>query len=140
MKRLSFVPVSLVVCLASCSLVSPLPKDEAAAFAKVQAVLETNCVQCHGKHHYQEMPAFTSTKSLAGLIGPGKWIVPGKPDQSRFFTVVTFPGEAWGAMPPTGHSISKQDVSILRAWIKAGAKIPAGNQPLKPRGDLPLAP
>ena len=130
----------LAAVVASCSIVQPLPTDKAAAFEQVKTVLETNCVQCHGKHRYQEMPALTSTRSLAGLIGPGRWIVPGKPEQSRFFAVVTAPGEAWGAMPPTGHSIGKADVRVLRAWIKAGAIVPEGNVVLKPRGDLPLAP
>ena len=130
----------LAAVASSCSVLKPLPSDEKEAFAQVQAVLETNCVQCHGKNHYKEMPALTSTRSLASLIGPGKWIVPGKPDESRFYKVVTFPAGAWGTMPPTGHKLSETEARTLRTWIQAGAKVPSGNIPLKPRGDLPLAP
>ena len=127
----------LAVFAASCSTTRPSAAADAAAFEPVRTVLETNCVHCHGKNHFKEMPAITSTRALAGLIGPGKWIVPGKPEQSRFFQVVTFPDEVWGAMPPTGHAISKSEVRVLRAWILAGARVPAGNLALSPRGELP---
>ena len=135
-----FVSSVLIAITSSCSLLKPSPAEEAETFTKVQAVLETNCVHCHGKHHYVEMPALTSTQSLAGLIGPGRWIVPGKPEESRFYKVVTFPADAWGSMPPTGHKISKAEARTLRKWIEAGAKVPAKSVPLHPRGDLPLAP
>ncbi len=108
-----------------------------AAFAGVREVLETNCVHCHGDNHLPEMPPITSTRTLAGLIGAGKWIVPGHPEKSRFFKVTTFPDTTWGVMPPTGHAISKAEVRILRNWILSGAKVPEGDLPLKPRGDLP---
>ncbi len=135
MKPLFFV-LLVVAFMAACSTTQP-PAADAAAFEPVRTVLETNCVHCHGKNHFKEMPAITSTRALAGLIGPGKWIVPGKPEQSRFFQVVTFPDEVWGAMPPTGHAISKSEARVLRAWILAGAKVPAGNLTLSPRGELP---
>ena len=121
----------------SCTLSRPAGFTDVAAFAPVRDVLETNCVHCHGDNHLPEMPPITSTKSLASLIGPGKWIIPGHPEQSRFFHVAIFPDTTWGAMPPTGHAISKSEARILRKWILSGAKVPEENLPLKPRGDLP---
>jgi mono/diheme cytochrome c family protein len=102
----------------------------------VRTVLETNCVHCHGDNRLSTMPPINDTQALSKLIGTS-WIVPGKPEASRFFQVVTFPDEIPGAMPPSGHAISKKEVQILREWIKSGAKLPAHNIKLKPQGPLP---
>lgn len=110
---------------------------EMAAFEPVRTVLETNCVHCHGENHFPEMPAVTSTRALSRLVGPGNWIVPGHPEKSRFYVVAMMPDTAWGAMPPTGHAMSRKEAKVLREWILAGAKVPAANIPLKPRGELP---
>jgi hypothetical protein len=82
------------------------------------------------------MPPINDTHALAKLIG-SHWIVPGKPQASRFFQVVTFPDEIPGAMPPSGHAISEKDVQILHDWIKAGAKLPPNDVKLIPVGPLP---
>ena len=116
----------------------PISPAETATFKPVQAVLETNCVHCHGDNRLSTMPSIHDSHALAKLIGSGQWIVPGKPEQSRFFQVVTFPDQVPGAMPPTGHAISKRDVATLRQWISAGAKVPGGAKiPFTPRGEMP---
>jgi mono/diheme cytochrome c family protein len=125
----------LAVMLASCDTPSVDPV-EAQVFAPVQGVLETNCVHCHGYNRLSTMPPINDTHALTKLIGT-HWIVPGKPEMSRFFQVVTFPDEIPGAMPPSGHAISPREVGILRDWIKAGAKVPAQNIKLHPQGPLP---
>ena len=96
------------------------------SFASVRPVLEANCVHCHGPNHLAHMPAFTDTRALARLIGPANWIVPGHPERSRFFQVVIYADEHPGAMPPTGHAIAQSEMEKLRAWIAAGAPVPAG--------------
>lgn len=110
-------------------------RENAGSFASVQPVLETNCVHCHGRNRLANMPAFTDTRSLGKLIGTPNWIVPGHPEQSRFFQVVMLADEQPGAMPPTGHAISPSEVAVLRAWIAAGAPLPEGAPViLTPRG------
>ena len=94
------------------------------SFASVRPVLESNCVHCHGPNHLSHMPAFPDTRALAQLIGPANWIVPGHPERSRLFHVVTLADGQSGAMPPTGHAISKSEIARLRAWIAAGAPLP----------------
>jgi len=76
-------------------------------------------------------------RALAALTGPGRLIVPGQPENSRFFTVVTLSDAQPGAMPPTGHAIAPEEVEALRDWIRQGAALPPGNRPLKPRGQPP---
>lgn len=72
------------------------------------------------------MPSYNDTGALAKLRGPGNWIVPGQPESSRFLQVVTLSDSQPGAMPPTGHAISKDEIATLRAWIAAGAPLPDG--------------
>jgi len=125
----------LIALLASC-LSTPTNPAEERAFASVRTVLETNCVHCHGDNRLSTMPPINNTHALTKLVGTS-WIVPGKPELSRFFQVVIFPDTVPGAMPPSGHAISKKEQQTLRKWIKAGAKVPAQNITLHPRGPLP---
>ncbi|MBL9144781.1 MAG: hypothetical protein JNM99_13960 [Verrucomicrobiaceae bacterium] len=111
---------------------------EERAFEKVQMVLETNCVHCHGKDRLTTMPPISDSRALAKLIGPKTWIIPGKPDSSRFYQVVSMPDTMPGVMPPTGHAISKQEVATLRQWIAAGAQVPTAHTiRFTPRGVPP---
>lgn len=139
MKRLLLS--ACLVLLASCT--QPVWEDKPAAvgadsrkWGPALTVLEHQCVHCHGDNRLSTMPPINDTHALSKLIG-SHWIVPGKPEASRFFQVVTFPDEIPGAMPPSGHAIAKKDMQILRDWIKAGAKLPAQNVKLIPVGPLP---
>lgn len=111
--------------------------DRAEAFDRVKPVLERNCVHCHSAIRLPGMPSLDNTKTLAGLIGTGKLIVPGKPDQSRFYLVTTFSDTQTGAMPPTGHAMTGSEVAILREWIQVGAPVPAEVIDLKGVGRSP---
>lgn len=129
--------IALPIVLASCG-VTPARTSGDVAFRPVREVLETNCVHCHGDNRLSTMPPINDSRALARLVGVGSWIVPGNPDGSRFFHVVTFPDEVPGAMPPTGHAISKKEVEILRAWIQAGATVPTRDViKFTPRGEMP---
>lgn len=128
----------LLAALASCRVVAPEPTAEERVFTPVQTVLETNCVHCHGDARLSMMPPLTGSRSLAKLIGPQNWIVPSKPERSRFFQVVAFPDEMPGAMPPTGHAVRSDELRILRIWIESGAAVPARAAiTFKPKGKAP---
>lgn len=124
---------------ASCAPQAAVEKndDPAASFARVKPVLEHNCVHCHAANRIAGMPSLSDTQALAGLIGTGKLIVPGKPEQSRFYVVATLSDDQVGAMPPTGHSLSPKDTNILKEWIQDGAALPEENVKLVPKGTSP---
>lgn len=139
MKRLLLS--ACLILIASCT--QPVWEEKSAAanagsgnWGPALTVLEHQCVHCHGDNRLSTMPPINDTHALSKLIG-SHWIVPGKPQASRFFQVVTFPDEIPGAMPPSGHAISKKDVRVLQDWIKTGAKLPAQNVKLIPVGPLP---
>jgi mono/diheme cytochrome c family protein len=124
--RCVILTLGIVLFAVSCAYQSP-HKDQNnldASFARVKPVLERNCVHCHAAIRLPGMPSLTDTKALAGLIGSANLIVPGKPDQSRFYLVTTFADDQAGAMPPTGHAISPREVAVLREWIEEGALLP----------------
>ena len=133
---ISVAAVAAIIVGAGCASFGQ--RGVAGSFASVRPVLESNCVHCHGPNHLPNMPAFTDTRALARLTGPANWIVPGHPERSRFFQVVTFADAHPGAMPPTGHAISRSEAATLRAWIVAGAPVPDGAPVvLTPRGEGP---
>lgn len=129
----------VLLLLASCARVPTVRVvAEQKAFEPVQRVLEKGCVHCHGDNRLSSMPSFESSRALARLVGAGKWVVPGHPEMSRFYQVVVFPDEVPGAMPPTGHAISRKDADILKQWIKAGARLPSGPEiHFSPLGQIP---
>lgn len=133
------VPTILAAALVGCVARDRVPAPAGdAAFDTVRFVLETNCVHCHGDNRLSNMPPINDTRALRNLASSPQWIVPRQPEKSRFYQVVVFPDNVPGAMPPTGHAISKREIQVLHDWIKAGALVPAGKtQKLAPRGELP---
>ncbi len=83
------------------------------------------------------MPAIGTSAELAKLRGEAKFIVPGKPEASRFYQVTVLADDQPGAMPPSGHAIPKQETEKIRQWILAGAELPAVVVPLVPHGQVP---
>lgn len=127
-----------IVLLAGCA---PMTDGGSAAtassFEQARPVLEASCVHCHGSQRLAGMPSFASTRDLAALTGPGRLIVPGAPERSRFFQVVAMSDSDIGAMPPTGHALAPREVAVLKAWIAGGAELPEKNVALRPHGQAP---
>lgn len=135
------VLLTLGALLFAVSCVSQPPAEDCdkpeSSFARVKPVLERNCVHCHADIRLPGMPSLTDTKALASLIGPANLIVPGQPEQSRFYLVTTLSDDQAGAMPPTGHAIKASEVTILREWIQGGAGLPSEVIELKGTGRSP---
>lgn len=129
--------LGMLLALAGCSTAPTDGTTTETSFDQARAVLEASCVHCHGSQRLAGMPSFVSTKDLATLTGPGKIIVPGAPEQSRFLQVVTMSDSDIGAMPPTGHALTPREVAVLKAWIAGGADLPDKNLTLRPHGGSP---
>lgn len=128
--------VALPLLLAGCAT-PPATTPGSVGFSQVRPVLESSCVHCHGSERLAGMPSFSSTRDLAALTGPGRLIVPGAPERSRFFQVVAMSDSDIGAMPPTGHALAPQEVDLLKAWIAGGAELPEKTVALRPHGRSP---
>ncbi|MEM1440693.1 MAG: c-type cytochrome domain-containing protein [Verrucomicrobiota bacterium] len=90
-------------------------------------IFERKCANCH---------VDGSSKGGVGLdldkvgreIGEGRAIVPGNPDESDLFEVVTLPEDDNDIMPPQGKGrpLTDGEVAKLKEWIEAGAIV--GNE------------
>lgn len=90
---------------------------------QVAPILTTNCLKCHnGVKSRAGLNLSTREKALKGSDA-GEVLVPGKPEESLLVQRA-----ADGSMPPEtdGRRLSKEEVDVLTAWVKAGAKWPEG--------------
>ena len=134
--------LSLLCCavVLSCSDVIPATTKQAegtGSFDSIVPVLEHSCVHCHASQRLATMPSFNDSNALAAIRGPGKLIIPGSPETSRFLIVTKLSDDELSAMPPTGHALSKKEVETLRVWIQQGAPLPKENVRFSPHGESP---
>ena len=93
---------------------------------QIKPILAGRCVECHnsetllGELNLQNGALAMRKRKL----GPA--IVPGDPEKSMLYLALTLPPKDKKAMPATGHRIPKDEVSLIRQWIKEGAKWPEG--------------
>jgi hypothetical protein len=99
----------------------------------VAPILKENCFACHdAKKKSGKYDMTTFEKILAGGAN-GEPLVPGKPEQSEFHTLIVTTEQR--RMPPRdkGEAVPKDKAAVVAQWIKDGAKLDAG---LDPKADL----
>ena len=82
----------------------------------VAPILQANCTQCHGSAARLKN---LDLSTFAGLVNGGESgpvITPGKPDESRLYTMIHE-----GQMPKGGKPLTADQIAIIGEWIKAGA-------------------
>lgn len=105
--------------------------DAGSAFAAVYAIIQRDCVRCHGGSGSLSMS--TQATAYANLVGTGAMgsscgssgftrVVAGDPMASLLFLKVRGGTPPCGsAMPRGAPALSAGDVETIRAWIAAGA-------------------
>ena len=103
----------------------------------IRPILNQNCVQCHGGVRQKNGVSFIFREEALGVGKSGRrTIVPGKPDESELIArVISKDPEA--RMPYHSAPLPPQQITLLRQWIKDGAKwedhwafVPPKPQPL----------
>lgn len=99
---------------------APNLTDDPPSFkADVQPLLTKYCVQCHGEMRPKAGIRFDSYDGM--MKSKRKPLVVGQPDQSVMVKSMT--GKGNKPMPPKrSPQPTKEEVDLLKAWIKAGAK------------------
>ncbi len=90
----------------------------------VKPVLEAKCLACH---QVEAMPGRLSLESREAALRSGTlgvFIVPGRPESSRFLQNLTKAHAV--AMPPVGETLTREEEQLLNRWIAQGAEWPAG--------------
>jgi WD40 repeat protein len=102
------------------SLAPILCAGDPSYYREVQPVLQKNCIGCH-------QPAMKSSgldlTSYDGFLTGGKRgsaFTPGAPDESLIVRFIT--GESKPPMPLGLPPLSKEEIAIVRDWIKSGAR------------------
>jgi len=88
----------------------------------VPILTKSTCLGCHGPN--VKMKGLNLSTYQTALQGSesGPVIVPGKPDDSRFYHMVKE-----GLMPPGGKvHLSDNELGIIREWIESGARSASG--------------
>ncbi len=88
-------------------------------WAAVEPLLQDRCSSCHepsDKKGGLDVTSFGATREGGGS---GRSIVPGEPDQSRLYRMVTQQERPF--MPRGEESLTKEQTDLLKAWIEQGA-------------------
>jgi len=132
-KIIFFVAILVIVILASAWLIN-ISSSHVDYSTQVKPIINKNCITCHGGVRAKGNFSLLFRDSALKKTKDGKYaIIPGDPDHSEMIQRLTLndPDER---MPYHHEPLSKEEIDILRKWIKEGA--PWGENwsyvPLKP--------
>jgi cytochrome c553 len=93
---------------------------------QVWPLLEARCVKCHGTEKQKGDLRLDSREAAlkGGENGPA--LVPGKPEESLLIKLVHH-ADKDRTMPPK-EKLKDKEITVIEAWIKAGAPWPAATQ------------
>jgi hypothetical protein len=90
--------------------------------ADVKPILNKKCISCHGGVKKQGGFSFLFREEALAVTESGKpAIIPGDPDASEMIRRLTL-NDPEERMPYKHDPLSKEEISILKNWIKQGAK------------------
>jgi hypothetical protein len=106
----------------SVNFLFPRSRDKVDFSRDIRPILNQNCVHCHGGVRQKNGVSFMFREEALGVGKSGRrTIVPGKPDSSELMARVTSK-DTEARMPYHSPPLSPQQISLLRQWIKEGAK------------------
>jgi len=98
------------------------------AYSDLTPFFEARCFDCHGRGKSKAGIRLDEPATLVGKERKGRIIVkPGDPEASSLLTVLTLPVDDDLAMPPEGDRPTASEIAKVRAWIAAGAPLPAAS-------------
>lgn len=90
----------------------------------VKPLLEGACVSCHKPGKTEGELNLTSGAAARQGGENGTVLVPGKPADSRLYTLTVLPADHDDIMPPKGGPLHRTQTEVLRQWIEQGAEWP----------------
>lgn len=123
---------ALALLLGACSQVPGPPQAvRSIDFVEdIKPILTNQCLPCHNNQvNFGRFSMETEDKALLRTKDPGPFIVPGFPEGSRLWQVVTQAhGERQGEdrMPMNGPRLTEEEKQALYQWIEQGAPWPDG--------------
>ncbi|MFK7909894.1 MAG: DUF1549 domain-containing protein, partial [Akkermansiaceae bacterium] len=104
----------------------------------IQPILESNCVRCHTESKVKGGLRMDTYEKIMEGGETADAIVPGDPSKSELLVRIHLRPIDEGVMPDEGQALKPEEVALLDAWVKAGAKWPKGvtlteRKPEKPK-------
>lgn len=95
----------------------------------IKPILDKNCVNCHGdeKQKGKLRLDFKGAAMKGGKGGPA--LVAGDVEKSELFRRITLPKSDDDFMPSEGEPLTKEQIELIREWIKQGAIWPDTGAP-----------
>jgi mono/diheme cytochrome c family protein len=93
----------------------------------IKPVLKARCYACHGALKQEAGLRVDRGESIRQGGDSGAAVTAGQPDESLLVERVSA-NEAGERMPPEGEPLSAEQIEVLRAWIRDGAKSPESAQ------------
>jgi mono/diheme cytochrome c family protein len=91
----------------------------------VLPILTANCVQCHGPEKQENGLRLDSGAATLRGGDSGPAVAPGKGADSRLMQAILGTSDNVSRMPLKKSPLGESEVSAIRRWIDAGAKVPA---------------
>lgn len=99
--------------------------------ADIAPILRSHCAGCHNADDAEGGFAIDSTKGLLTGGDSGVAVTPGSAASSRMWLMLS--GKLDPAMPPADETqLDEQQLAAIEAWIEQGAKVSAGEGPVRP--------
>ena len=91
----------------------------------IKPIFEERCAKCHGEEKQKSEFRLDIRDSIlkGGDLGePGA--VPGHPEKSTIYKLITLDEDHDDIMPPKGDPLTKKQIDLIAEWIKEGVKMP----------------
>src|SRR5262249_44322135 len=116
---------TLLCFVASAGAAGPIVGTSADFTRTVKPILATRCVSCHGPEKQRASLRLDAASHVRQGGSSGPAVVPGQSAASLLMKAVRCE-EGVKPMPPKGPRLNATELEALRAWIDAGALVPAG--------------
>ena len=92
----------------------------------IKPILETKCAPCHNQEALPDRMSLANHREALRSGTLRGFIIPGQPDVSPLLTRLQSAHTNVQAMPPVGESLTPDEVSLIKRWIRQGAYWPSG--------------
>jgi len=120
-KKIIFIAAILIIAILASAWLISISSSHVDFSTQVKPIINKNCITCHGGVRAKGNFSLLFREQALAKAKDGKYpIIPGDPDNSEMIKRINSsdPDER---MPYHHDPLSKEEVDILRKWIKEGA-------------------